>query len=73
MPTHQDGVEKAESTVQPAMLGYSSTSQFVIHFVSLRHDGMKLIYCGVLFLKRVDCKAAKHAKEKRNHYSVIEH
>ena len=41
--------------------------------ISLRHDGMKLIYCGVLFLWRVYSKAAKNAKEKRNHYSVIDH
>ena len=33
--------------------------------VSLRHDGMKLVYYGVLFLRRVYSKAAKHAKEKK--------
>ena len=48
---------KAESTVRLATLRYFST-QFVIHFVALHYD-MKLIYCDVLFLRRVYCKAAK--------------
>ena len=42
---------KAESTVRLAMLRYFPT-QFVIHFVALDYD-MKLIYCGVLFVRMV--------------------
>ena len=35
---HITDYSKAESTVQPAMLRYSSTSQFVIHFVAFHYD-----------------------------------
>ena len=35
---HITDYSKAESTVQPATLRYSSTSQFVIHFVAFRYD-----------------------------------
>ena len=37
---HITDYNKAESTVQPATLGYSSTSQFVIHFVVFHYDMM---------------------------------
>ena len=42
---HITDYNKAESTVRLA-------TQFVIHFVAFHYD-MKLIYCGVLFLRRV--------------------
>ena len=48
---HTTDYRKAESTVRLATLRYFST-QFVIHFVAFHYD-MKLIYCGVLFLRRV--------------------
>ena len=35
---HITDYSKAESTVQAAMLRYSSTSQFVIHFVAFHYD-----------------------------------
>ena len=35
---HITDYSKAESTVQPATLRYSSTSQFVIHFIAFRYD-----------------------------------
>ena len=37
---HITDYSKAESTVQPATLHYSSTSQFVIHFVAFHYDMM---------------------------------
>ena len=37
---HITDYSKAESTVQPAMLRYSSKSQFVIHFVAFHYDMM---------------------------------
>ena len=37
---HSTDYSKAESTVQPATLCYSSTSQFVIHFVAFHYDLM---------------------------------
>ena len=42
---HITDYSKAESTVRLA-------TQFVIHFVAFHYD-TKLIYCGVLFLRRV--------------------
>ena len=38
--SHITDYSKAESTVQPATLRYSSTSQFVIHFVAFHYDMM---------------------------------
>ena len=38
-------------------------SFLLFRFVAFHHD-MKLIYRGVLFLRRFWCKAAKNAKEK---------
>ena len=37
---HITDYSKAESTVQPSTLRYSSTSQFVIHFVAFHYDIM---------------------------------
>ena len=54
-------------------LGLHKSVCYSLCCVSLQHDGMKLVYYGVLFLRRVYSKAAKHAKEKKNHDSVIQH
>ena len=50
---HITDYSKAERTVRPATLRYSTT-QFVtvsLCCISLWHDDMKLIYCGILFLR----------------------
>ena len=64
---HITDYSKAESTGVRYEVQRCVTPQLnllLFRFVAFHYD-MKLIYCGVLFLRRVYCKAAKmNAKEK---------
>ena len=63
---HITDCNKAESTGVEYDVQRCVTPQLsflLFRFVAFHYD-MKLIYCGVLFLRRFQCKAAKNAKEK---------